>query len=842
MKKRIILFIFFIVFSVFSLAANEKLQLKIGTYENSPKIFTKDNGEISGFWADITKYIAGQEDWEIEWVHGNWDQCLQRLEKNEIDIMVDVGLTPSRQERFAFSDETVLLSWTRIYKKSGSDIQTILDLEGKKIAGLKGSFDLDGPEGLKAVTKKFEVDCEIIEMEDYLDIFQALENNEIDAGITDKDFGNIHDMNFNIEKTSIIFQPAHMQFAFSKDSKLIPYLIKEIDFQMIELKREKNSIYYRSLDKYLSGQESITIFPLWIKIIITIIFFLIVISFIFNRMLRHQIVKKTIQLSKSEERFRSLITNLPVGIFRSTPEGKMISANPAMVEIYGYNSVEELLKVPSEKYYTMDDTREKMLSLLEKEGYLLDYETQEKRNDGSLIWVSTNYKKVWIEEEGRYYIDGVVSDITERKKAEEEIKEKSSELEILLEKSEQQRLATLSALADLDKTTENLKTEINERIQAEKIQKTLFNISNALNTTEPMHDLFSAIRNFLGDVVDTTNFFVALYDEETDTISLPFHIDKKDDHKNFPAGKTLAKYVIMTGKSLLATNEVVEELTKRGEVETIGAHSEIWLGVPLKIDKKVIGLIAVQSYENPDLYSAKDVDILTFVSEAIALAIKRKQASEQIKRELKEKVILLREVHHRTKNNLQTINSLLQLQKDTIKNKEDALSSFEVSQDRIRSMAQAYEILLGSEYMSEVTLGNYITSIAQQLKRNYDINNIVQISFDMDKVKFDIEKLSKFGLVVNEILTNAMKYAFVGREKGTITIELKENRENINMIISDDGVGIPEDVKIPEPTTLGLSLVDMLISEFNGTYSFDRKNGTSFKLSIPKSVKGLEKE
>ena len=158
MKKRILLTILLIILSAYSLSAKEKLHLKIGTYENSPKIFTKENGEISGFWADITNYIAQQEDWEIEWIHGSWNQCLQRLENNEIDIMVDVGVTPARQERFAFSNETVLLSWTRIYKKSGSDIQTILDLEGKRIAGLKGSFDLNGPEGLKAVTKKFEVD------------------------------------------------------------------------------------------------------------------------------------------------------------------------------------------------------------------------------------------------------------------------------------------------------------------------------------------------------------------------------------------------------------------------------------------------------------------------------------------------------------------------------------------------------------------------------------------------------------------------------------------------------------------------------------------------------------
>ena len=915
MKKRIILTIFLIILSAYSLAAKEKLRLKIGTYENSPKIFTNDNGEIIGFWADITKYIALQDDWEIEWIYGNWNQCLQRLENNEIDIMVDVGVTPARQERFAFSDETVLLSWTRIYKKSGSDIQTILDLEGKKIAGLKGSFDLDGPEGLKAVTKKFEVDCEIIEMEDYLDIFQALENNEIDAGITDKDFGNIHDINFNIEKTSIIFQPAHMQFAFSKDSKLIPYLIEKIDFQINELKKDNNSIYYSSIDKYLGAQENITIFPLWIKIIITIIFFLIVISFIFNRILRHQVVKKTIQLSKSEEQFRLFAENVPgvVSIYEWYPDGhrEYIYKGPGLKDIIGEELAikaekdpDEYFKlIPEEDFKALDEASIKAL----KNNEPLDFEYRLKIDDSNTKWVRALFSML-IKEKGVILWQGIIYDITQKKKAEGALEENEeryrqiyqfspdsiiihdmdmnildannkaieefgySKVELIkktiFELHPETELKHSAQVLDDIKKKDMLNVEIKfvrkdgsvflaeatpckyklgskpiihvvirditERKLAEKIHNTLYNISNTINTTDNMHLLCQKVREFLGDVIDTKNFYVALYDEKTDVISLPFEVDEKDKYESFPAGKTLTKYVIQLEKPLFAPRKLQDELTKQGKIDIVGTPSEIWLGVPLKVENKVIGVIAVQSYDDPNLYTEKDIEILTFISEEIALAIQHKQAEEQIRRDLKEKLLLLREVHHRTKNNLQTINSLLQLQKDTIKTKEDAIKSFEVSQDRIRAMAQAYEILLGSEYMSEVTLDNYITSIANQLKRNYDLNNIIQISYKMDKVKFEFEKLSKVGLIVNELLTNAMKYAFIGRENGKIHIELKESKKQIEITISDNGVGIPDEVKIPEPTTLGLSLVDMLISEFNGTYSLDRKNGTSFKLSIPK--------
>jgi len=216
---------------------------------------------------------------------------------------------------------------------------------------------------------------------------------------------------------------------------------------------------------------------------------------------------------------------------------------------------------------------------------------------------------------------------------------------------------------------------------------------------------------------------------------------------------------------------------------------------------------------------------------------KRRQAEERVKKELQENKVLLREVHHRTKNNLQTINSLLQLQQDTIKTKEDALKGFEVSQDRIRTMAQAYEILLASEYMSEVKLGEYLTLLAGQLKRNYDSYNKITISFSLDDIQYETEKLSKIGLIVNEILTNALKYAFKGRDKGNISIELKDAKDHIMIKISDDGIGIPENIDIHKPATLGLSLVEMLIQEFDGTFSVERKNGTSFTLEIPKERK-----
>ncbi len=174
--------------------------------------------------------------------------------------------------------------------------------------------------------------------------------------------------------------------------------------------------------------------------------------------------------------------------------------------------------------------------------------------------------------------------------------------------------------------------DITERKRAEKIQRALYDISNALDTVENLHELFIKIREYLGNVIDTTNFYVALYDEKTDMISLPFDVNEKDDFETFPAGKTLTSLVIKTGKPLFANRQLQDELNKQGKIDIIGTRSKIWLGVPLKVENKVIGVIAVQSYDDPHLYSEKDMDILEFVSGEIALAIERKRAGEALRK------------------------------------------------------------------------------------------------------------------------------------------------------------------------------------------------------------------
>jgi PAS domain S-box-containing protein len=166
-----------------------------------------------------------------------------------------------------------------------------------------------------------------------------------------------------------------------------------------------------------------------------------------------------------------------------------------------------------------------------------------------------------------------------------------------------------------------------------KIQTILYHISSAVNTSKDFFEFMQAVQTELSSIINTKNFYVALYDKEKNELTLPFHQDEKDRFSSFPVGKSLTGYVIKTQKSLLANREKVDLLTELGIVESIGARSEVWLGVPLIVKNEIIGVIAVQDYENSKAYNDSHREILEFVSGQIALATERKKAEEDLKRE-----------------------------------------------------------------------------------------------------------------------------------------------------------------------------------------------------------------
>jgi len=175
--------------------------------------------------------------------------------------------------------------------------------------------------------------------------------------------------------------------------------------------------------------------------------------------------------------------------------------------------------------------------------------------------------------------------------------------------------------------------DITSRRQADKVQSVLFQISQAVHASGNLSELLEAIHYQLGRLIDTTNFYVALYDKETETYSFPYMVDQYESEFNIPPPQTLKKsltdYVRRTGKAILVDEHTHQELEAAGEVELIGRPSPMWLGVPLKTAHEVIGVVVVQSYDDPNLYTAGDLDLVSFVAENIAVGIERKWGEDE---------------------------------------------------------------------------------------------------------------------------------------------------------------------------------------------------------------------
>lgn len=174
-----------------------------------------------------------------------------------------------------------------------------------------------------------------------------------------------------------------------------------------------------------------------------------------------------------------------------------------------------------------------------------------------------------------------------------------------------------------------------ERVRSEELRRIPYEIANAVHTAPDLNALLGTIHTRLGEFLSTENFFIALYDKETDTISLPYFVDEKDQDSfdSFPVGKTMSAYVIKNNTPLLLTREQADEWVERGIIEMIGTPAEVWLGVPLRVEDEVMGVIVVQSYTDPNKYGEKHMEMLSFVSNQIGLSIERKRAQEDLRKQ-----------------------------------------------------------------------------------------------------------------------------------------------------------------------------------------------------------------
>lgn len=211
----------------------------------------------------------------------------------------------------------------------------------------------------------------------------------------------------------------------------------------------------------------------------------------------------------------------------------------------------------------------------------------------------------------------------------------------------------------------------------------------------------------------------------------------------------------------------------------------------------------------------------------------QKHAEEQIQKDLKEKTTLLQEIHHRVKNNLQVISSLLNLQSNRIQDKQ-SVSALQISMNRIYSMALIHEKLYKSESLSNIDFTDYIESLARDLLNSHsDAKRPIDLKLDLDEIVLGIDSAIPCGLILNEVITNSLKHAFPESRKGEISITFTrlENKA-YQLVVRDNGTGIPENIDCMKSDSLGLTLIRTLASQIEGHAIFESNNGTVFTLTF----------
>jgi len=204
----------------------------------------------------------------------------------------------------------------------------------------------------------------------------------------------------------------------------------------------------------------------------------------------------------------------------------------------------------------------------------------------------------------------------------------------------------------------------------------------------------------------------------------------------------------------------------------------------------------------------------------------RKRTDDLVRSALREKEVLLREVHHRVKNNMQVISSLLNLQASQTSDPATK-TMLEESRQRVRSIALIHEKLYNSANLGSIDFGTYLKSVTDELLRTFGRPDVSCV-LDLESIPFEIDKAIPAGLIVNELLTNALRHAFPSGTKGTVRVRLHSlGDDSVELVVQDDGIGFPPGTDISAATTMGLAIVRTLVEQMQGTLAMETKGGTT---------------
>jgi PAS domain S-box-containing protein len=470
--SRLILLFLPVLFSIAPLSAYAAARVvTVGIYENAPKVFTSESGKPSGIFIDVLEAVAKSEGWDLRYKTGTWAEGLDRLAKREIDLMPDVAYTAEREQQFSFHKTPVLSVWSQVYAPRNSGIQSILDLNGKRIAALEQTIQL---ETFKRLTNSFGLRITLVPVPDYKTEFEMIAAGKVDAGVTNRFYGLMYARKFRLEDTPIMFDPAPFFFAAHRSASR--ELLDSIDRRLSELKSDPHSAYYASLRRWTSEEVQFKL-PAWLRIAGLVLGAAAVLTL--SLVIRKQRAAET-ALRKEKTFADTIIDSVPGAFYVIDGEGRLIRWNRYLAKLNDLPG-DELKGMDSLRHIHDDDKT--IIARSVKEAFEKGEAEAEARintRDGERFFLFTGRR---VEAGGKPLVVGSGIEITSRKRAEQELMRYKQHLEEMVE----ERTTTLQ------ETNAKLQREIGERARTQdELRDALEDLAVAKERAEAADRLKSA--------------------------------------------------------------------------------------------------------------------------------------------------------------------------------------------------------------------------------------------------------------------------------------------------------------------------------------------------------------
>ncbi len=407
-------------------------EVRVGVYNNEPKILLGPDGQPSGILGDLLGEIARRERWTLTAVPCAWQECLDALEKGQIDLMPDVAYNEKRAVLFDFHQTPALHSWSAIYHPGSTPFNSFLDLRNKRIAVLNGSIQQTY---LRELLNGFGVHAQLVAVDTLEKGFSMAARGEVDAAVANRFFGDLEARRFKLSESSLMFQPAPLFYAAPKGRNAD--LLRAIDQHLSAWLEDHESVYYVTLKRWM-GAAPLDGVPNYVWGGVITLFALLAMMLIGNRLLRRQVEEKVRalrageeELRQSEARYAALFRNSHTPMLIIDPQdGHIVDANPAASSFYGWTR-ETLLGMLITDINTLsaDELREELAKARQSERNCFHF--RHRLADGSLRDVEVFSGEIRIGEGN--FLFSIVHDITERVRLEEELSQHHQHLEQLVE-------------------------------------------------------------------------------------------------------------------------------------------------------------------------------------------------------------------------------------------------------------------------------------------------------------------------------------------------------------------------------------------------------------------------